>query len=176
MLPTVLPGVQILTWGYNADMTRFPQLCRPEYCTVHQHTTGLLSDLAETRQEGPKLPIIFVHTLRRIIVKYALMQSMSTEGTRLKEIPAATFNVTFLGTPHRGSKSASLGRYAYESPVLQLRDQPEAAHGALERNSEVLYRETDAFNQMLLKQEIDLYSFREEQETSRFVFFQYNSK
>lgn len=44
------------------------------------------------------------------------MQSMSTEGTSLKEIPAATFSVTFLGTPQRVSKSASLGHYAYGIP------------------------------------------------------------
>ncbi|KAI9746048.1 MAG: hypothetical protein M1818_000729 [Claussenomyces sp. TS43310] len=170
LLPAVLPGAQILTWGYDADVSRF--LGSSGQNTVHQHATNLLSDLADSRQDGPKVPIIFVcHSLGGIVVKDALTQSIATEGTRLKEIAPAAYGVIFLGTPHRGSKSASLGRYAYNITLAATKRPNLKLLRALERNSEVLDRVTDAFNQMLLKQEIRLYSFREEQETRKYLVF-----
>lgn len=42
---------------------------------------------------------------------------------------------------------------------------------ALERNSETLDRIGDGFRQTLLKWNIQIYSFREEKETRKFVFF-----
>jgi hypothetical protein len=170
LLPPLLPGAQILTWGYDADVFRF--LGSSGQNTVHQHASSLLSDLADAWQKGQRLPIIFIcHGLGGIVVKDALTQSIATEGTRLKEIAPATFGIMFLGTPHRGSKSASLGRYALEITRVATKRPNLKLLMALERNSEVLDRVTDAFNQMLLKKEIRLCSFREEQETRKMLFF-----
>lgn len=170
LLPPILPGAQILTWGYDADVSRF--LGSSGQNTVHQHAMSLLSDIADARQEGLRLPIIFVcHSLSGIIVKDALTQSVATEGTRLKDIAPATFGIMFLGTPHRGSKSASLGRYTYNITRVATKRPNIKLLMALERNSEVLDRVTDAFNQMLLKTEIRLYSFREEPETRKMLIF-----
>lgn len=90
-----------------------------------------------------------------------------TTGTRLKEICPAAYAVCFLGTPHRGSKSASLGKIAYQlTVILSKRPYIKLLQG-LERNSETLERIGASFAQTLLKYNIAIYSFREEKETRK---------
>ena len=101
----------------------------------------------------------------------ALNQSSQTEGTRPKEIAPATHAVCFLGTPHRGSNSASIGKLAYQIKVVATKRPNVKLLQALERNSETLDRVGDAFRQTLLKQKIHIYSFREEKETRKFLLF-----
>lgn len=168
LLPSVTPHARIFTWGYDADVGGF--LSSASQNTIHQHAGNLLSDLANLRETGQNksIPIIFVvHSLGGIIVKDALNQSSSTEGTRLKFIAPATFGVIFLGTPHRGSRSASLGKIAYRvTLVATMRPNLKLLKG-LERNSEILERVGDSFSQTMLRHNIRLYSFREEQITRK---------
>lgn len=168
----MIPDAGIFTWGYDADVNRF--LSSAGQNSIHQHAGNLLSDLADTRvsPQDQAIPIIFVvHSLGGIIVKDALNQSSSTEGTRLKSIAPATFGVLFLGTPNRGSTSASLGKIAYRATlVATMRPNLKLLKG-LEKKSETLDTVGDRFSQTLLRHDIRLYSFREEQFTRKFVFF-----
>lgn len=75
----------------------------------------------------------------------ALNQSSQTEGTRLKEIAPATYAVCFLGTPHRGSNTASIGKVAYQIKVVATKRPNLKLLQALEKNSETLDRVGDAF-------------------------------
>ncbi|KAL9037179.1 MAG: hypothetical protein Q9180_003868 [Flavoplaca navasiana] len=173
LLPNVLHDVRILTWGYDADIDGFDSASQS---TIHQHAGSLLSDLADQREasECYRRPILFVvHSLGGIIVKAALNKSSATQGTRLKDIAPATFGVCFLGTPHRGSSSASLGKIACEiSRAMTRRPNTKLLQG-LERNSEMLEQIGDAFAQTMLKSKMALrvYSFREEKETRKYWVF-----
>ncbi|SLM40835.1 Ankyrin repeat-containing domain [Lasallia pustulata] len=172
LLPSVIPDARIFTWGYDADIDGF--LSTASQNTVHQHAINLLSDLADLRRsvEDKETPIIFlVHSLGGIIVKDALNESSQTEGTRLKEIAPATYAVCFLGTPHRGSSSASIGKLAYQIKVVATKRPNLKLLQALEKNSETLDRVGDSFRQTLLKQKIYIYSFREEKETRKCLWF-----
>ncbi|KAL8977206.1 MAG: hypothetical protein Q9205_006941 [Flavoplaca limonia] len=173
LLPNVVHDARILTWGYDADIDGFGSASQS---TIHQHAGSLLSDLADQREisESYRRPILFVvHSLGGIIVKAALNRSSAIQGTRLKDIVPATFGVCFLGTPHRGSSSATLGKIAYEiSRTMTRRPNTKLLQG-LERNSEMLEQIGDTFAQTMLKSNIGLrvYSFREEKETRKYWVF-----
>ena len=172
LLPDIIPDAKILTFGYDADVGGF--LSSTSQNTIHQHAENLLSDLADLRKTPAEqsIPLIFVvHSLGGLIVKDAINQSVSTVGTRVKAIAPATFGICFLGTPHRGSKIASLGKIAWNCTVIGTNRPNLKLLQALKRNSEILDRIGDSFSQTLLKHDIAVYSFREEQETRKFFFF-----
>lgn len=106
-----------------------------------------------------------------MIVKDALGQSAVNGGTRRKYIAPATFGIIFLGTPHRGSKSASLGKIAYRIAEVATRSPNLQLLKGLERNSEILDRIGDSFIQIVDKHKIQLCTFREERETRKYLFF-----
>ncbi|KAL9578768.1 MAG: hypothetical protein Q9212_005509 [Teloschistes hypoglaucus] len=121
-----------------------------------------------------KRPIIFVvHSLGGIIVKAALNRSSANEGTRLKEIAPATCGVCFLGTPHRGSNSATIGKVAYEISVAATKRPNLRLLQGLEKNSETLDQVGDTFAQTMFKSgpTLQIYSFREEKETRKWLVF-----
>ncbi|KAI4159715.1 MAG: hypothetical protein LQ342_006330 [Letrouitia transgressa] len=158
LLPKVIPSTRIFTWGYDADIDGF-------LASASQNTQGNLF-----MQKA--IPLIFVaHNLGGIIVKDALNQSRLTEGTRLKEITPATFAVLFLGTPHRGSRTASLRRIAYNITTIATKRPNVPLLRALERNVETLDRIGDAFSQTMLRYKIQVYSFREEKKTRKYLIF-----
>ncbi|KAL8834004.1 MAG: hypothetical protein Q9170_003978 [Blastenia crenularia] len=172
LLPQVIPDAHILTWGYDADVGGF--FSSAGQSTIHEHAGSLLSDLADLRgtPELRAVPLIFVaHSLGGIIVKDALNQSSSTEGTRLKEIAVATYGVVFMGTPHRGSKSASLGKIAYQITELATKRPNIRLLQGLEKHAETLDRVGDSFVQTIMKHELSIYSFREERETRKYAIF-----
>lgn len=164
--------VRIFTWGYDADIDNFGSASQN---TIHQHANNLLSDIADQREtsEHYKKPIVFVvHSLGGIIVKAALNKSSATQGTRLKDIAPATFGVCFLGTPHRGSTSASLGKIAFEITKAATRHPNTRLLQDLERNSEILDQVGHSFAQTMLRsnRKLRISSFREEKETRKYLF------
>jgi len=172
LLPDALPNVRIYSWGYDADIWKL--MSSVGLNTVHRHARNLLNDLAALRDEleDRKLPLIFVaHNLGGLVVKDALNQSAGEVGNkRLGDILPATFGVCFLGTPHRGSKAASILRkvcrvteiFAGQRANTQLLR-------ALEKNSETLERLTKGFYDTLKKHEgLQIFSFLEEREVRKF--------
>jgi len=173
LLPRIISDVRVFTWGYDADIDGFGSRSQS---TIIQHAQSLLSDIADQREvaEYYKRPIAFVvHSLGGIVVKAALNRSTETEGTRLREIAPAIFGICFLGTPHRGSGSASLGKVAYQITVAATRRPNTRLLQGLERNSETLDQIRDAFAQTMLKPGVNMhiYSFREEKETRKYLIF-----
>ncbi|KAI4178404.1 MAG: hypothetical protein LQ346_007462 [Caloplaca aetnensis] len=172
LLPRVIPDAQVFTWGYDADIDGF--FSSAGQSTIHEHAGSLLSDLSDLRgtPEQQAIPLIFVvHSLGGIIVKDALNRSSATAGTRLKDVVPHTYGVIFLGTPHRGSNSASIGKIAYQITLIATKRPNIKLLQGLEKQSEILDRIGDSFNQTILKHGLSIYSFREERETRRFIVF-----
>jgi len=173
LLPRIISDVRVFTWGYDADIDGFGSRSQS---TIIQHAESLLSDIANQREvdDHYKRPIAFVvHSLGGIVVKAALNRSSTIQGTRLKDIAPVTFAICFLGTPHRGSGSASVGKVAYQITVAATRRPNTRLLQGLERNSDTLDQIGDAFAQTILKPEakIHIYSFREEKETRKYWIF-----
>ncbi|MCJ1475942.1 hypothetical protein MMC13_004606 [Lambiella insularis] len=168
LLPSVLPDVRIFTWGYDADIHHWASSTSQN--NVHQHAGNLLGDLADLMAKGLSEPLIFVvHGLGGIIVKDALNQSSHTEITRRKIVAPATYGIVFLGTPHRGSRSASIVKLAFNVTVAATRRPNIGLLSTLRKDSEILDRIGDSFLQTLLKFRYQIYSFREEKETRKFL-------
>jgi hypothetical protein len=119
--------------------------------SIFHHAETLLSDLAMVRStaEDKTNPIIFIaHSLVGIVVKDALSPS-GNEKTFLNEILPATKGVMFLGTPHHGTKIASLGKIAFELARIFLQRPNLQVRRWLEQNSETLKRIARGFGQAL---------------------------
>ena len=164
LLPTEIPTARIITWGYDVRIESL--LTETSKATVFQHAETLLGDLAMLRPSPTALPIIFVaHSLGGIVVKDALSLSKQ-EATDLKNILPATIGVAFLGTPHRGSKTASLGKIAFELSRLLLQNPNIKILRALEGQSEILDRISRSFAQILASNDnIQVHSFQEDFDT-----------
>ncbi|KAL8785638.1 MAG: hypothetical protein Q9195_008558 [Heterodermia aff. obscurata] len=169
LLRVAIPDVRIYTWGYDADIKG---LSTSSQNTIHQHARNLLSDLVDLRAESKDLqkPLIFVvHSLGGIIVKAAINLSRSTEGTKEKEIAPATAGICFLGTPHRGSLSATIGKILFQITKAAGKSPNTKILEGLERNSETLDMIGDVFNQTIIKYglKMRIHSFREEKRTKK---------
>jgi hypothetical protein len=99
-------------------------------------------------------------------------QSSEMRGTRLKNVIPNVAGIVFLGTPHRGSKSASIGKMAHHITTIATRRPNLKLLRALEQNSDTLEQVGDSFLQTLEGHpNIEIYSFREEKETRRLLVF-----
>ena len=82
------------------------------------------------------------------MVKEALCLS-STEETFLNEVLLATAGVYFPGTPHRGSKVASIGKTGFGLSKMLFQDPSLKVLRALEVESEVLERVRRDFSRIM---------------------------
>jgi hypothetical protein len=165
LLPKTLPRARILTWGYDV---RIEKAFEPvSQVSILQHAEGLLSDLHGLRAASSSslLPLVFVaHSLGGIIVKDALSLSRFESG-HLIEISLATIGVVFMGTPHRGSRIASIGKIAFELSKVLLKSPNVQILRTLEVDSDVLLRIGRNFEQLLGEGKIKIQSFSEELKT-----------
>ena len=74
----------------------------------------------------------------------------------------STYGVVFLGTPHRGSPQAGLGILAANVCRATLQDTNTSILRSLEQDPEVLDRIREAFERMVTREEVKVYSFVEE--------------
>ena len=112
LLPSKLPGARILAWQYDSDVTNARHLMRS---TLYSNADALINELSDIRQrtKSAKRPIIFLgHSLGGLLIKSALIRSAVDrleDNSKPGAIRQSTYGIIFLGTPHRGSASDSLG-------------------------------------------------------------------
>ena len=165
LLPKSFPQARVLTWGYNVSLPEM--LSSKSKGSVFHHAEVLLADLVKERSlsRNEKIPLIFVaHSLGGIVVKDALSLSRS-DLTELSRILAVTIGVIFLGTPHHGSKAASLGNSFAKLTKIALRRPDTKILNALEQESDVLERVSRGFGQVLALGKVRVHSFQEELKT-----------
>jgi hypothetical protein len=154
-----------MTWGYDVDIHHL--FSETSKSSIFQHSETLLCDLAAARISAVQknVPLFFIaHSLGGIVVKDAL-QISAVESTYLKDILPATKAVMFLGTPHHGSKAASLGKVAAQVLKVFLQDPNDKVLRGLEVNSEILERISRGFGHVLATGNIQVHSFREDLDT-----------
>ena len=162
LLPREFPQARIVTWGYDVQIDDLSGATSK--ASILHHSESLLADLVMLREsDTAKLkPLIFIaHSLGGIVVKDALSLSGS-ERTVLNAILPATIGVMFLGTPHHGSRAASLGKMMFEISKIFFKKPNLQVLRGLENNSEILERISRSFGQILSIGRIDVHSFREE--------------
>jgi protein SERAC1 len=105
-LPAEVPKARILTFGYDAYITRSGGVSKNK---IRDHARDLVNQLANARmtEEKNSRPIIFVvHSLGGIVCKDALQVSTGCAGPHLQAIAATTRAILFAATPHEGSSTA----------------------------------------------------------------------
>jgi hypothetical protein len=91
-----------------------------------------------------------------------MLNASRNEVTYLKEILSATYGIIFLGTPHRGSSTATLGKMAQEITKILWKRPNISVLQDLEVNSQTLDRIGRGFSQILEERPLEIHSFREE--------------
>jgi hypothetical protein len=97
--------------------------------------------------------------------------SSQSEIERLKYIAPGTYGIIFLGTLHRGSDSASIGKHAYRITRLATKQPNIKLLRSLEKNSDTLKGITSRFLNTHKKWGIKVSSFREDREVRKFFLF-----
>ena len=107
-LPEEIPYARILTYGYNADITR-QNLRQWTHQTLPTQAETLLQELTRSRpvMQTENRPVIFIcHSLGGLIVKNALIlanQHNFDYKDRWKSVRLSVGGILFLGTPHQAS-------------------------------------------------------------------------
>ncbi|KAI9824247.1 MAG: hypothetical protein M1832_002054 [Thelocarpon impressellum] len=159
LLPSKIPHVRIMTWGYDANvMTFFPGDGPSSQSSIFQHAKGLLEDLQDERveQDEKARPIIFVaHSLGGLVVKDALCMANNEHfrqhNRRGAAIGASTVGIIFAGTPHRGSNRAAWASVATKVARHALNDRNDKVVKALNRGSATLERIQHGFSPILTR-------------------------
>ncbi|KAI1426992.1 hypothetical protein F5Y12DRAFT_739426 [Xylaria sp. FL1777] len=148
LLPKDLPGIRVLTWGYDAN-THSSDRVSCQY--LYDHARELVSDLTRKRSltQSVERPIIFIaHSLGGLVVKSALIHSDGARQGALIEhrsIKTSTYGVVYMGTPHQGGSSVQLGRVLVNvASIFIAADDRILKH--LERDSEWLQQQLSQYN------------------------------
>jgi hypothetical protein len=94
-----------------------------------------------------------------------------SEIERLKSVASATYGISFLGTPHRGSGSATIGKHAYRIARLATKGPNIKLLRSLEKNSDTLKGISNRFRSTQQKWDIKISSFYEDREVRKYFVF-----
>ncbi|KAL3953290.1 hypothetical protein ACCO45_013233 [Purpureocillium lilacinum] len=141
LLLNQLNNVRVVTFGYDADVSSF--LSKTSDRSIFSIAQDLVTRLEMLRESTDKDQLDFQNHL------YSIFN--------------CTYGVIFLGTPHRGSELASVGKIAARIAGLGLAESDHKLLTALELGSTELERIADSFSRMLPKQSkgMNVYSFFE---------------
>lgn len=145
-----IPNARVMTFGYDADPQSF--LGQVSQNTLGDHARSLLQDLERERADPAvkHRAILFVaHSLGGLVVKKALSDAehYSNTSKHLRAVASSVRGIAFLGTPHAGSRFASLPEIA--SRFLRGVNVNRDLIRTLRVDSEMLGETTMAFGQLL---------------------------
>ncbi|ETS79976.1 hypothetical protein PFICI_07505 [Pestalotiopsis fici W106-1] len=151
-LPASIPGCQVYTYGYPS------QIFTTSYAGVRDYARHLLScvrDLHELDHNEEPVPIIFVcHSLGGIVCKQALVLAHE-DDVIYRSTLKSVLGVVFLGTPHKGSEAADIGKIVGRIINLAV---PKATRtdllGHLGENSQALRELASSFRHRLCNLEV----------------------
>ena len=107
LLPAQIPRARVLTFGYDAYITRPGKVSQNR---IRDHARDLVNELAgvrTTEEERARAIIFVVHSLGGIVCKDALQVSTCSAEPHLQAIAALTRAILFAATPHEGSSLAA---------------------------------------------------------------------
>ncbi|KAK6533117.1 Serine active site containing protein 1 [Arthrobotrys megalospora] len=133
LLPSLTKTARIMTYGYNSNV-----IANTSGLRIREHADRFLDDIVDIRRACPDRPIIFVvHSLGGILVKQTIVVAAAKPRYRTTVFDRV-YGVVFLGTPHRGSKHASIGSILAATTKLALQKPQTEIVKALESGSKDL--------------------------------------
>ncbi|KAK3896546.1 hypothetical protein C8A05DRAFT_48439 [Staphylotrichum tortipilum] len=149
-LPSELPTVRVLTFGYDAYVADWRGMVSQN--RIANHAWNLLTSLVSYREKDDtnERPIIFVcHSLGGLVCEDALFTSRQRTEPHLHNVLQLTRGIAFLGTPHHGSGLARWAELLSRSIGIIKQTNSQIVE-VLKRDSEVLARIQDGFHTMVL--------------------------
>jgi protein SERAC1 len=128
LLPRDLPRSRIYSWGHNASVPELP---------FRDLAMNLADHLGQDvlTMPGRSRPLIFLaHSLGGLIVKQLLV--LAPAYHRYEPIVARTLGILFLGTPHRGSSTATWAE-TMSRLVTGVREQSQAIKSKNVQNPQI---------------------------------------
>ena len=109
LLPKDIPNARILSFGYNADVTKL--FGNVGGGTLRDHASTFVTELGSFRACDPEPDrsrkiVLVVHSLGGLVAQKALCISAEENNEHRKLLDKCTIGICFLGTPHAGSKLA----------------------------------------------------------------------
>ncbi|KIK63472.1 hypothetical protein GYMLUDRAFT_72124 [Collybiopsis luxurians FD-317 M1] len=165
-LPEQMPGVRILTYGYNANV----------YSDV---STGRMRTFSETflerlrymRESDPDRPLIIIaHSMGGLIVKQALLIAHTRADGRFDSIINSVTGIVFLGTPHQGGNGVDAAKFVANFVRAFNIDVRVDLIKSLDPKSMVLFDLTDDFRQLVSSKGIEIATLYETKKTKIGVF------
>ncbi|KAI9849349.1 MAG: hypothetical protein M1837_004809 [Sclerophora amabilis] len=159
LLPNTIKNAKIMTYGYDADVIGGP-LQGASKTTITQHGQDLMVQLE--REVASTEPIIFVaHGLCGIIVREGLHWAKTRREGKYQALNKRVKHIVFLGTPHRGSEMASMGKLVANFAAVALQDSNKALLKSLSVDSEILDKVHYPFADMLHSNDFTVHLFQE---------------
>jgi protein SERAC1 len=156
LLPAKLSGARIITYGYDAYVSR-KRVASSNGLT--EHAKNLVNDLTTDRASCNALhrPLIFVtHSLGGLVCKEAILLSRNNPESHLQSIFDCAKGIVFMGTPHKGSWMADWAKI------------PATALGLVKSTNKTLLKVLETDNQYLKSIQDRFWSMiREFQEAGR---------
>jgi ankyrin repeat protein/pimeloyl-ACP methyl ester carboxylesterase len=144
LLPAEIPDARIMTFGYDAYVTRRQPVSTNR---VADHAKDLLNALQAQRMtlESRYRPLILVaHSLGGIVCKDMLLASRQSTDNHLLQLSDSNIAIAFIGTPHAGSGLAKIARISARSLGLVTHTNHEIL-SVLDSDSETLQQIHDRF-------------------------------
>ncbi|RYC59435.1 hypothetical protein CHU98_g6770 [Xylaria longipes] len=107
LLSKDIPGARILSFGYDADVTKIVGAVGQG--NLRDHASALVAEYAALQVSNSKRPkrlILVAHSLGGLVAKKALIVSAESAHDEHKALDQHVVGLLFIGTPHRGSDLA----------------------------------------------------------------------
>lgn len=134
-------GCPVWLLGYGAALTRW----KKDAMALPRQATAVIDRLSNEPKlfEGPL--ILIGHSLGGLVIKTALQHGMSRDVERHRELARNIKGIVFVGTPHFGSKLATIAAWAHF-----MRANPQVSDLGLDN------AHLETLNQYFLKQRVDI--------------------
>ncbi|KAI3320213.1 hypothetical protein HD806DRAFT_547401 [Xylariaceae sp. AK1471] len=152
LLSEDLPGARILSFGYDADVTKVAGAVGQG--NLRNHASTLVAEYAALqvgKSKQPRRLVLITHSLGGLVTKKALCVSAESAYDEHRALDQNVVGLFFIGTPHRGSDLA--GYAATMARVLKLTGKRvnEVIVDVLRPESEVLADVQESFGMWWVK-------------------------
>ncbi|KAI0459206.1 hypothetical protein F5B21DRAFT_342262 [Xylaria acuta] len=167
LLSEDIPSARILSFGYDADVTKIAGAVGQG--SLRNHASTLVAEYAALQvgnSKRPKRLILIAHSLGGLVAKKALIVSAESAYDEHKALDQHIAGLLFIGTPHRGSDLAGYATAMARTLKLTGKRVNEVIVSVLRPDSEVLADVQESFGMWVVRNQsrCSLACFYEEHE------------
>ncbi|KAK3898253.1 hypothetical protein C8A05DRAFT_47370 [Staphylotrichum tortipilum] len=160
LLPTEYPQARIRVFRYQTTIAKHQFAGPVNKKSIFVHSRGLVNDLSRARPLT-RLLLFVGHSLGGIVIKETLGICSSSNVQQFEAILQSTAGVVFLGTPYRGSPSASIGEIERKAAGALLIDTNSRILDSISLKNSDLERCQEVFSSLWIRHNFSVKTFQE---------------